>query len=341
VNADLPRLGLRLSGLAPDVCVNLARLAEQAGFASLWFAENPLARSAVPAAAACAAATSRIGIGLGIVNPYTRHPSLIAMEAGALDELSGGRLTLGIGSGVGAGVRQLGLGYEQPLSAVHEAIHIVRALLRGETVTFAGRVFQVDGIRLGYRPPRPELPIAVAAMGDRGIALAGEIADMWLVSNLCPLGYTRRAAVILHDAATRAGRPPPAIVQYVPCLPLPDGAAARRLARRGLGELLAALWPRTESWPSWRETIVAESGIPRTEFAAALGRLRRGELAEAVLDDRWVAAFALAGTAEECRAQARAYRAAGVAELALALIGPDPATAIADLSRHSGEGRNP
>jgi 5,10-methylenetetrahydromethanopterin reductase len=332
MSAELPRLGLRLSGLAPAACVELAIAAERAGFDSLWFAENPMARSALPTAAACAAATLRIGIGLGIVNPYTRHPSLLAMEAGALDELSGGRLTLGIGSGVGAGIRQLGLGYERPLSAVREAIHIIRALLRGETVSFAGRVFQVEDIRLGFRPPRPQVPIAMAAMSDRGVALAGEIADVWLVSNLCPPGYTKRAAAILRDAAARARRPPPRVVQYVPCLPLPDGAEARRLARSGLGELLAGLWPQSEPWPAWRETIVAESGVPRAEFAAALDRLRRGEPADSVLDDRWVAAFALAGTAEECLARARAYSAAGADELALALIGPDPAAAIVYLT---------
>jgi 5,10-methylenetetrahydromethanopterin reductase len=337
VTGDLPRLGLRLhGGLAPQASIELATLAEEAGFDSLWFAENPFARSALPAASACAAVTGRVAIGLGIVNPYTRHPALIAMEAGALDELAGGRARLGLGSGIGDAVRRMGLGYDRPLSAVREAIHIVRALLRGEMVTFAGRVFRIEAVRLGYRPPRADLPIAMAAMGDRGIALAGDIADLLLVSNLCPLGYTRRAAAILGDAAARAGRAAPAIVQYVPCVPLPDGEAARRLARHGLGETLAALWPRTEPWPPWRETIVRESGIPRAEFAAALARLRAGEAPEAVLDDRWVAAFAIAGTATECLDQARAYRAAGAGELALSFIGPEPRAEIAHLAAALG-----
>jgi 5,10-methylenetetrahydromethanopterin reductase len=326
VSAELPLLGLRLhGGLDPALCVDLARAAERAGLKSLWFAENPFARAALPASAACAAATGRLAIGLGAINPYSRHPTLIAMEAGALDELARGRARLGVGSGIEAAVRQMGFAYDRPLAAVREAVHIVRALLRGETVSFAGRVFRVDGARLGYTPPRPDLPIAIAAISDRGVALAGEIADMLLVSNLCPPGYTRRAAAILRQAAARAGRPPPAIVQYVPCVPGRDGDAARRLARLGLADMLAALWPKAEPWPPWRETIVAESGIPRADFAGAIARLRAGEPAAAVLDERYVAAFAIAGTAAECLDQASVYRAAGVGELALGLVGPDPA----------------
>lgn len=333
MTGDLPRLGMRLSGGAPALaCVELATLAERHGFASVWFAENPFARGALPAAAACALATRRLAIGLGVVNPYNRHPTLIAMEAGALDELAEGRARLGIGSGIGAAVRQMGQGYERPLSAVREAIQIVRALLKGEAVTYRGRVFSIEGARLGYAPPRRDLPIFMAAMGDRSIALAGEIADGLIISNLCPLGYTERAVAILRAAAARSGRPRPEIVQYVPCLPGRDGAAARRLARHAIGEMLTALWPTGDAWPPWRETIVERSGIPRSEVAAALARLRAGEPAPQVLDERYVDAFAIAGTAEQCLERASAYRRAGADELALGFVGPQPPADIAALA---------
>src|SRR3954468_20480758 len=97
---DLPRLGVRLhGGLAPAHCVELAKAAEANGFASVWFAETPLARGFLPAMAACAAATHRIELGVGVWNPYLRHPAQIAMDIGALDELAGGRAALGLGSG--------------------------------------------------------------------------------------------------------------------------------------------------------------------------------------------------------------------------------------------------
>jgi len=70
---DMPRLGIRLhGGLTPQRCVELAVAAEAQGFASAWFAENPLERSALPALAACATATRRIGLGIGVWNPFLR-----------------------------------------------------------------------------------------------------------------------------------------------------------------------------------------------------------------------------------------------------------------------------
>ena len=108
--SDRPRLGIRLhGGLAPQRCVELAVAAEAHGFASVWFAENPLERGALPALAACATATRRIELGIGVWNPFLRHPAQIAMDASALDELAEGRLTLGIGAGLAAPIRRLGV----------------------------------------------------------------------------------------------------------------------------------------------------------------------------------------------------------------------------------------
>ena len=105
---DLPRFGVRLSqALEPGRSLELAAAAEANGFASLWFAENPFDRGTLPVAGACATMTERIGIGLGIVNFYQHHPTLIAAEFAALDELAGGRVRLGIGSGIGQRVLRL------------------------------------------------------------------------------------------------------------------------------------------------------------------------------------------------------------------------------------------
>src|SRR5437870_12510899 len=90
---ELPELGVRAQGnLDPRSCIAVAEAAEAHGFTSLWFAENPFQRGLMPAASACAVSTRQLRIGLGIVNPYSRHPSLIAMEFGALDELADGQI---------------------------------------------------------------------------------------------------------------------------------------------------------------------------------------------------------------------------------------------------------
>jgi 5,10-methylenetetrahydromethanopterin reductase len=328
---ELPELGVRAHGdLDPRSCIAIAEAAEAHGFASLWFAENPYQRGLMPAASACAVATRRVRIGLGIVNPYTRHPSLIAMEFAALDELAEGRARLGIGSGIGAQIARLGFEW-RPLPAMRDAIRIVRGLLAGEELSYRGRVFSVDRAKLRFRPRCPQTPIYMAAMGDRSLALCGEIADGLIVSNLCPLGYTERAVAIVARAAAEAGRASPPVVQYVPCVARPDREAARRAAIVAIGEALVALWPAGAEWLALRETIVAQSGIPKAEFAAALDRLRRGDSPQRALDDRFIDAFAIAGTAQECLARAALYRRAGATELVLTFAGPQPTRDIAYL----------
>jgi len=325
----LPELGIRLSGaLDPRRCVELAEAAENAGFASIWFAENPFQRGVMAMAGACAAATRRARIGVGVVNPFGRHPTLIAMEFAALDELSEGRAVLGIGSGIAAAVGRMGFANDRPVTAVRETIAIVRAMLSGETVTWRGRVFNVDGARLGFSPRRLDLPIYMAAAGERGLEACGTLADGLIVSNLTPLRTTERLVSTVRDAAARAGRTMPRVVQYVPCVVRADGETAGAAVKTLIGEMLTSFWPAANELPPAKAAIVAESGIPRREFVAALDRLRRGEDAAAVLDKRFVAAFAIAGTTDQCLRQAARYRRVGVDELALTFAGGQPAEDI-------------
>ncbi len=284
---DLPRFGVRLSqALEPRRSLELAAAAEANGFASLWFAENPFHRGLMPVAGACAAMTERIGIGLGIVNFYQHHPTLIAAEFAALDELAGGRVRLGIGSGIGQ--RVLRLGYKwRPLPSLEDAVAIIRPLLRGEAADHRGIVFSAEGVSLGFRPPRPDAPIYVASMGDRSLALCGRNADGLIVSNMCPPRYTERAVGIVQQSAADARRKPLDIVQYLPCVVRQGRDEALRLAKRAVGGMLATFWPTGSDWPALRDTIVECSGIAKPEVVAALARLRRGEPADTVLDDRW------------------------------------------------------
>jgi len=180
-------------------------------------------------------------------------------------------------------------------------------------------------VALEFAAPRPNMPIHLAAMADRSLALCGRLADGLIVSNLCPPAYTARAVAIVRESAAVAGRKSFDIVQYLPCAARPDGAEAREIAKEAVGALLMALWPTGNDWPVQRETIVRLSGITRPEMVGALERLRRGERAGRVLDDRFISGFALAGTAEQVIAQAAQYRRAGADELALSFAGPQPA----------------
>ena len=172
--AQSPKLSVRLhGGLSPQRCLELARAAEASGFHTVWFAENAFNRGALPAAAVCVAATRRIGIGIGVFNPYNRHPTLMTMEIGALDELAQGRVRLGIGSGIAAATRRMGLQPDRPVAAVRDAITIVRGMLAGEEVNYTGRVFSAFNVKLEYKALRPDIPLLVAARGDQALALCG------------------------------------------------------------------------------------------------------------------------------------------------------------------------
>jgi 5,10-methylenetetrahydromethanopterin reductase len=328
----LPKLSVRLhGGLSAAECVAQAKAAEAAGFASVWFAENLFGRGILPAAAACAVATQRLGIGAGVFNPYNRHPTLIAMEIGALDELSGGRVRLGIGSGVGSAVERMGMSYARPITALGEAIAIVRALLAGEEVTFAGEVFKIDRVKLDYAPRR-DIAIFMAGRGDRSLALCGERADGLLVSNMCTAAFVARSAALVREAAARAGRGgPPGVVRYMPCCVREDRAEAIAVAKRAVGEMLPVYWRLGQRLEGAKQALTMESGIEEAEFAAAAERLRAGEDAAAVLDERFVEAFVIAGTEGDCAAQIAACGAAGVTELALTFSDGNPAAEMRSL----------
>lgn len=330
-----PALALRCPGtLAPATCVEQARAAERAGFSTIWFPENPFSRGAWPSAAACAIATRRIRIGLGVFSPFNRHPTLMAMELAAFDELSEGRAILGIGTGIPSRVKKLQLPVDKPIAAVRDAVHIVRGLLRGDMVTYTGKVFSADGVRLEFEPRRTDLPILTAAMGDQALRLCGEIADGVMISNLAPPAFARRAVTIVRESAARAGRPAPReVIQYVPCVVRDDGDEARRVAKHAVAAMLSSYWTQATASAATRTAIVEYNGLPREEFAGRMERLAHGEAAVDVLDDQLLAQYAIAGTAAECLERCTAYAECGVTELGLGFIGERGTDDIARLAR--------
>ena len=323
-----PRLSLRLhGGLTPQQCVTRAQAAEAAGFHGIWFAENPFNRGILPAAAACAIATRKVKIAPGVFNPYNRHPTLIAMEIGALDELAPGRVRLGMGSGIGVAVERMGFAYDRPLTTLREAVVIVRALLRGEDVSHSGAAFQINNVKLEYRT-RADIPIFMAGRGDRSLRACGELGDGLIISNMCTAAFAAGAVTKLQAAARVAGRATPEVVQYVACFPGADRNEVQRRARAAVGDMLPGYWQLGQRQPAAKRALIEGSGIGEADFAAAVARIAAGERAETALDERFVSAFTLAGNADDCRRQSGAYARAGVTELALTFGGPDAAAGM-------------
>jgi 5,10-methylenetetrahydromethanopterin reductase len=320
---ELPEISIRLDGsMSPQECVALAKAADASNLAGVWFAENAFARGILPAAAVCASVTKNVRINVGVFNPYSRHPTMMAMEAGALDELSNGRASLSIGAGIMAATQKMGLNAEKPAPALRDALIIVRGLLQNREVDYLGSAFSAKRIKMSYRA-RDGIPIYLAGRGNVTVKLAGEIADGLLISNMCSLTFASGLAALMRSSSRAAGRSTPGkVVQYMPCATHADSREALKAAKIAIGEMLPRFWLLGQKLESAKEALLAGTHIGETEFSDCAHRILAGENAAAVLDDRFVTAFSLSGTPDQCLAQAQKYKAMGIDELALTFSGP-------------------
>ena len=155
---------------SPGDFVQLAVRCEQAGFDRFGVSDVVFWPDCFVLQGLIAQATSRIHIGSMVTNPYSRHPAMLAGAVATLQELSGGRMFLGIG--VGAGLEDLRIDYPRPVRALREAIIGIRGLLAGETVQLDGEMFPIDGAGL-VRPPEVEVPISVGTRSPQVMRLVG------------------------------------------------------------------------------------------------------------------------------------------------------------------------
>lgn len=313
------KLGVAISGRrsGADV-VAAARLAEQRGLAELWITEDYCEHGAFALAGAVAASTQRIRIGIGVVNPWTRHPALTAMEFTGFDEVSDGRAVLGLGaSNVRWMEQQLGIPFERPLPRLREAVALLRALLAGEEVDHDGDAYRVR-TRLSFPVLRSHPPISLGVKGPLALRLAGEIADEVLLSVLSAPAYVRWAV-------ERVGAPLP-ISALVAFSCADDGAAARDAVRPFVARFLG---------------IHGDHDITRTAgLDPDLARRFREALAggrppvELVSNDH-IDTFAVAGTVADCAAAFNRFRQAGLSTLIVHDSGDQDLRRVLALARES------
>lgn len=230
-------------GMSTADAVGLARRVEEVGFDRLGISDVVFWPDCFVLQALIAEATSRIAIGSMVTNPYTRHPAVLAGMLSTLQEVSGGRMFLGIG--VGAGLEDLGIDYPRPVRALREAIVAIRGLLAGEEVELDGELFPVRGASL-IRPPAVPVPISVGTRSAQVMRLAGELADIALVGarHFTP-ELAARYEGWLAEGAERVGRDP-GDVEVAPRLTLcvsHDAALARASVVRYVAHYLAIIRP--------------------------------------------------------------------------------------------------
>src|SRR5579884_2601962 len=154
------------------------RLADRLGFDSVWLGEA-WGYELFTSLADLVRATERIRVGAGVANVFSRSPAVIASAIATLDERSGGRMILGLGtSGPQVVEHWHGIPFERALRRLREYVEIVNMILRRERLHYRGEIFSLDrGFTLRFRPIRDHVPTYLASLAPRSIDLAGEIAD--------------------------------------------------------------------------------------------------------------------------------------------------------------------
>jgi 5,10-methylenetetrahydromethanopterin reductase len=224
--------------------VELAVRAEALGYDDFWLADERFFREAYTILGLAAARTSRIRLGPGVTDPYSRHPALTAMAIATLDEVSGGRAVLGLGAGV-SGFRELGVDASRSAVAIREAVTLIRGLLAGQTVTLKGEQVSFADGRLDVRAPRADVPIYVASQRDAGCRVAGRVADGAIMQGCVADPLVRFFKDRVAEGAQRAGRDPAGVelVARINVCIADDAAAARDVMRPTIVRSLAAQRP--------------------------------------------------------------------------------------------------
>jgi F420-dependent oxidoreductase-like protein len=318
------RIGVALSGLTGED-LTFAVEAERLGADSVWVAEA-WGYDAFTPLAFLAAKTERIRLATGIAQLGARTPALLAMSAMSMQELSGGRFLLGLGtSGPQVMEGWHGVRFGSPLGMTRETIEVLRTVTAGERLVHDGAVYQLPlpggagrAIRSMAAPVR--IPVYVASMGPKNLALTGELADGWLANTFMP----ETAAAFLEplaEGAARSGRTPADLDVVVPVgveFTDDEEAAARRHAR-GYAFTIGAMGTRGQNF-----------------YNAAFERQGYGEDVRAV-QEQWLAGDRegaadrvpldlgrrtnLLGPPDVVRERIALYRAAGVSTLQAKLTG--------------------
>ncbi|MCA0453307.1 MAG: LLM class flavin-dependent oxidoreductase [Chloroflexi bacterium] len=189
--------------------IKYVQYAESRGFEAVWQAESRLVRDAIVPMAAFAATTTRIKIGSGVINNWTRNAGVIAATFLTLDDLAPDRIICGIGAWWDPLAQKVGINRSKPLLAMREVVTTVRSLLARERVTFHGEFVNLDDVELdvvhGRKEPR-NVPIYIGATGPKMMALTGEIADGAVLNYLVSPSYNEGALAQLEDGAKQAGK---------------------------------------------------------------------------------------------------------------------------------------
>jgi len=303
--------------------IEYVKYAELCGFEAVWQAESRLVRDAIVPMAAFAAVTSRIKIGSGVINNWTRNAAVIAATFLTLDDLAQDRIYCGIGAWWDPLAAKVGIERRRNLLAMREVVTVVRRLLNRERVSFDGEFVRMDDVELdvvhGRKEPR-NVPIYIGATGPKMMALTGEIADGAVLNYLVSPKYNEMAIAQLEIGARKTGKSIDEIdrPQLVVCSVDNDRAAALDGARKLVTQYLGQ-----------QPHIMKASGVSQDLLDEINQVLTWPATEEQILEamklvpDDVVQMITASGTPAEVKAKVREYTAAGATCPILYPLGDD------------------
>lgn len=317
---------------------------EKAGLDTVWVAE-PYGFDAPTLMGYLAARTETVEIGAGILNVYSRTPGALVQTAAGLDNVSGGRAVIGLGASGPQVIEGFhGMAYDRPLTRTREVIELMRMGLRREPLDLQGRTVQVplpagQGLGLGKplkllnKPERADVPIWVAALGDKNVAMTAEVADGWLPF----LFHPEKAQEVWGDslaagAAKRSADLGPLQVSAGGMVAIGEGPEAKALldfARPIVALYVGGMGARDKNF--YNQLVCQYGYEAEAEQIQDLYLEGRKKEAEALVPTELLEAINMVGPASYVRERIEAFRAAGVTNLQVTPASEDPAATIAQL----------
>lgn len=315
----------------PGRLQKLIQDAERWGYQQLWYSNHKLERDLWVGLAASAFWSQTLELGSFIAEPYSYHPGLIAAAAASLDELSGGRMVIGLGAG-GANFNSIGLARESPLTAMGECIAILRSMLAGKPSTVAGKIFSTHKAQLPS-PPERSIPIILATRGRRMLELAGKLADGVMISNRGTPGAFKRALAHVRRGCGESGRQIGDLQTYarIDLAIAPRRSQAINAVKPMLLRQLLTSWPDT-SFLDENELVVP----PRLRSHLSTGKRVKIEEIQNLIPSEYVRELCWAGTPDDVGGFAQSILDIGIRRITIvphAIPGQRPENVIASFGQ--------
>jgi 5,10-methylenetetrahydromethanopterin reductase len=300
------RVGLCFDGFySIHEMIELAQLADEIGMESIWMSDHLCFRDSLTTTMALLARTNRITVAPAPMSPYSRQPIISAMAIATLEEFAPGRVIASPGTGNAAALKEAGIESPHPLQTMREYVEILRRLLTGETVNFQGKMFQINGAKMGFVPSTP-IKMYITAVRSRMLRLGGEIGDGVLLSAGCTPGYIGKCLSDIEEGARRGSKALKDIdvAGFVTASVADDPREALEANKM----FLAYIFRNAHH----AENIRLGGGkVDQQGLAAAVAK-RDWETAKKFISDEVVLAHSVAGTPAQCQRQLEAFTKNGL-----------------------------